>query len=197
MDVTSPVSSRLVRIRQMVKSDLGHAIQAVFCAVIFLLAVSCRTSDHGKPAISGEKAEDRCMVFNSIGVVHSPYTPEKGAPRQGWLAPDVESTIELDPEFEKCLEGNENYSNIIVLYYFDRSKGWNPIVERPGVGKRRGLFATCSPRRPNPIGMTEVKLVKRSGSTLHVLGLDAYDNTPVLDIKPVLHRCEFEDGSRL
>jgi tRNA-Thr(GGU) m(6)t(6)A37 methyltransferase TsaA len=128
------------------------------------------------------------MAFRRIGVVRSPYTPETKAPRQGALAPDVESLIVIDPEFEQGLQDIETFSHVIVLYAFDRSSGWNLLVRTPWEEERHGVFATRSPRRPNPIGMTVVKLIKRSGSTLHVQGFDAFDGTPVLDLKPYVPR---------
>ena len=126
------------------------------------------------------------MTFKKIGIIHSPYTPEKKAPRQGGLAPDVESTIVVDSEYEAGLQDIESFSHIIVYYVFDRSSGWNRKVKTPWEEKKHGVFATRSPRRPNPIGMTVVKLAKREGATLHVLGLDAFDGTPLLDIKPYI-----------
>ena len=131
-----------------------------------------------------ESAEDPELTLKRIGIVRSPYTPEVKAPRQGALAPDVESLIVIDPEYEEGLQDIETFSHIIVLYAFDRSSGWDLLVRTPWEKERHGVFATRSPRRPNPIGMTVVKLNGRSGSTLHVQGLDAFDGTAVLDLKP-------------
>lgn len=124
------------------------------------------------------------MTFKKIGVIRSAYTPESGAPRQGALAPHAASTIVVDPEYEEGLRDIETFSHLIVLYAFDRSKGWSGLVKTPWEEKRHGVFATRSPRRPNAIGMTVVKLVNREGTTLHVQGLDAFDGTPLLDLKP-------------
>lgn len=128
------------------------------------------------------------MAFKRIGVIHSPYNPDKGAPRQGALAPDTGSTIVVDAEYEAGLRDLEDFTHVIVLYAFDRSKGWSLDVKPPGDENTHGVFATRSPRRPNPIGMTVVELVRREGATLHVRGLDAYDGTPVLDLKPYVPR---------
>jgi tRNA-Thr(GGU) m(6)t(6)A37 methyltransferase TsaA len=154
--------------------------------LIAALPAACDRRHADEDAPGKEKTEDQVMIFKKIGVIHSPYTPEKKAPRQGALAPDVESTIVVDSEYEAGLQDIESFSHIIVYYVFDRSSGWNRKVKTPWEEKKHGVFATRSPRRPNPIGMTVVKLVKREGATLHVLGLDAFDGTPLLDLKPYI-----------
>jgi tRNA-Thr(GGU) m(6)t(6)A37 methyltransferase TsaA len=137
------------------------------------------------------------MVFNKIGIIRSPYSAGKQAPRQGKLAPDVVSSIVMDPEYETGLKDIETFSHIIVFYVFDRSSGWDPLVQTPWEQERHGVFATRSPRRPNPIGMTVVKLVGRSGSTLHVQGLDAFDGSPVIDLKPYILQFDgFENATQ-
>jgi tRNA-Thr(GGU) m(6)t(6)A37 methyltransferase TsaA len=164
----------------------------------FLLAVAALPVIMGM-AETDEKTETRkpgdwTMVMKSIGVIRSPYTPEKGAPRQGGLAAETESTIVLEPEYVEGLTDIEKFSHVIVLYAFDRSTGWSAMVKPPGSDVRRGVFATRSPRRPNPIGYTVVKLAGREGATLRVLGLDAFDGTPVLDLKPYIPRFDRVDG---
>ncbi len=124
------------------------------------------------------------FMFTPIGEFHSPLTPQTGAPRQGRFEPDIQATIEIDKQYEACLEGIEQFDYIIVLFVFDRSHGWHAKVTPPGAPKSRGLFSTRSPNRPCPIGMTIVKLEKREKNILHVSGVDAFDKTPVLDIKP-------------
>jgi len=126
------------------------------------------------------------MTFTPIGIVHSPFTPATGAPRQGRLDPDAPSRIVLDPGYEPGLKDLETFSHIYVLYAFNLSRGWRELVRTPWQAEKHGVFATRSPNRPNPIGLTVVKLVKREGAVLHVTGLDAYDGTPVLDLKPYI-----------
>ncbi|MBN2490439.1 MAG: tRNA (N6-threonylcarbamoyladenosine(37)-N6)-methyltransferase TrmO [Planctomycetes bacterium] len=128
------------------------------------------------------------MVFTAIGTIRSPYTPETGAPRQGRLQPDAASEIVLDARYEPGLKDIESFSHIFVVYAFDRSKGWQELVRTPWQSEKHGVFATRSCNRPNPIGLTVVKLVRREGAVLHVTGLDAYDGTPVLDLKPYVPR---------
>ena len=157
---------------------------AVLTSVVFL--PSCR----GGPSAEGGKAsglpKDRGIEFRQIGAIRSPYTPETGAPRQGRHAPDTESRIIVDAQYEAALQDLESFSHVIVLYAFDQSTGWSPRVQTPWEEKPHGLFATRSPNRPNPIGMTVVRLLRREGAVLYVAGLDAFDGTPVLDLKPYI-----------
>jgi tRNA-Thr(GGU) m(6)t(6)A37 methyltransferase TsaA len=175
----------------------GFVAHALLCVAIAAQAVSCYGDRNEFQAGRKGRAEDSGMVFNKIGVIRSPYPAKKQAPYQGKLAPNVESLILMDPEYETGLKDIETFSHIIVFYAFDRSSGWNPLVKTPWEQERHGVFATRSPRRPNPIGMTVVKLVRRSGSTLHVQGLDAFDGSPVLDLKPYVPRFDMvEDANR-
>jgi tRNA (adenine37-N6)-methyltransferase len=121
-----------------------------------------------------------------IGVVRSPFRERAEAPRQSSLARETRGTIELYPQrdFEHALEDIEEWSYLWVLFWFHLNEGWRPKVLPPRSAKRRGLFATRSPYRPNPIGMSVVKLERVEGLVLHVSGLDMLDGTPVLDIKP-------------
>jgi tRNA-Thr(GGU) m(6)t(6)A37 methyltransferase TsaA len=111
-----------------------------------------------------------------------------GAPRQGRLAPETASTIVVDDAYAPGLKDIETFSHVIVIYAFDRSQGWSATVRTPWEEQLHGVFAVRSPRRPNPIGVTVVKLVKREGARLHVEGLDAFDGTPLLDLKPYIPR---------
>ena len=105
----------------------------------------------------------------------------------------VVSTITLSPQWIEGLDGIEEFSHIMVIFYLDRATTDQPLrlkthpLGRPELPEV-GILATRSPIRPNSIGVTTVKLLHRSGNTLTVEGLDAYDNTPVLDIKPYLTR---------
>lgn len=102
------------------------------------------------------------------------------------------SEIEIDPAVLEALEGLEEFSHIWIVWWLDRSKGAPPSLKVRPEGRQEmplvGLFATRSPRRPNPIAMTSVRLLAREGTRLRVSGLDAAQGTPVLDIKPYLRR---------
>lgn len=134
----------------------------------------------------GGLLEDRGIEFRQIATIRSPYTPETGAPRQGAHAPGTESRIVVDGQYETALQDLESFSHVIVLYTFDKSTGWSPLVRTPWEEKLHGLFATRSPNRPSPIGMTVVRLLRREGPVLYVSGLDAFDGSPVLDLKPYM-----------
>lgn len=126
------------------------------------------------------------LVLEPIGVVRSPYVEKMQAPRQ----PDVEQgaagtvVLQAGRDFEHALEDLETFRYIWLLFWFDQSTGWRPKVLPPRSQKRRGLFATRAPHRPNPIGMSLVELTAIDGLVLHVKGLDLLDGTPILDIKP-------------
>ncbi|HTQ06439.1 MAG TPA: tRNA (N6-threonylcarbamoyladenosine(37)-N6)-methyltransferase TrmO [Polyangiaceae bacterium] len=126
------------------------------------------------------------LVCRPIGVVRSPFRERAEAPRQTAAARDVRGTIELLPghDFEHALEDLEMWPYLWVLFWFHLNEGWRPKVLPPRSAKRRGLFATRAPYRPNPIGMSAVKLEKVDGLVLHVSALDMLDGTPVLDLKP-------------
>jgi tRNA-Thr(GGU) m(6)t(6)A37 methyltransferase TsaA len=99
---------------------------------------------------------------------------------------DAEGVIQIMPEFEPGLQDVEGFSHLFILWVFDRAEGFDLVARPPIDNQPHGVFATRSPRRPNPIGLTVVELLRREGGALHVRGLDMLDGTPVLDIKPYL-----------
>ena len=118
-----------------------------------------------------------------IGVIHSPYLRKGDAPRQGRLSPTT-SEIEIFPEFGQGLKDVAELPHLIILYWFDRADRGTLKAIPPHSKKEHGVFATRSPDRPNPIGLAVVDLLGIDGNRLTVRGLDAFDGTPVLDIKP-------------
>lgn len=130
----------------------------------------------------------RRLDLTPIGVVHSPFTEKMQAPRQPGVAQSADGSIELfaGRDFEHALEDLTTFRYIWILFWFDRAEGWRPKVLPPRSEKRRGVFATRSPHRPNPIGMSLVELVGVDGLVLAVTGLDLLEGTPVLDIKPYI-----------
>jgi tRNA-Thr(GGU) m(6)t(6)A37 methyltransferase TsaA len=122
--------------------------------------------------------------FSPIGVIHSPYTDLTGMPIQPSGANDVVGTIVLDPQYEPGLKDLDGFSHLILIYHFHRSKGFQLTVEPFLDTMPRGLFATRAPRRPNPIGLSIVRLLKVEKNKLTVQGVDVLDETPLLDIKP-------------
>lgn len=126
------------------------------------------------------------IQYEPIGFLYSPYDPSTGAPRQGVLRPDVTGTIEVFEPYRRALADLSRFEYIVVVSHLDRITGWTARVRPPESGHEFGLFATRSPRRPNPIGLSVVKLLGIDGCTLLLSGIDAFDGTPVLDIKPYL-----------
>jgi tRNA-Thr(GGU) m(6)t(6)A37 methyltransferase TsaA len=120
-----------------------------------------------------------------IGYVRSPFREKADAPRQATLA-DVTGTIELLPEYVDGLSDLEGFDRIWVLFWFDRAEGWKPKVLPPRSTEKRGVFATRSPHRPNPIGASAIRLDRIEGNVLHVRDLDILDGTPVIDLKPYI-----------
>ncbi len=123
------------------------------------------------------------LKIEIIGYVHNEW--ESAEPGDADRMKESISTIEVREQFADALYRIEKYSELNILFYFDRSDGYElRTVTRSG--EVRGVFACCTPRRPSMIGMTTVRLLGVEGNTLTVTGLDALNNTPVLDIKPVV-----------
>ncbi len=125
------------------------------------------------------------IIFNPIGVIHSSIKDPVEAPREESTAGDVTATVEIFPEYTEGLTDLDGFSHIILLTYFHLSKEFSLLV-KPPLDKEvtHGVFATRSPRRPNPIGMSTVRLIKIEGNLLHITNTEMVDGTPVLDIKP-------------
>lgn len=128
------------------------------------------------------------IQYHPIGKFHTAYNTDTGAPRQGVLLPETKGTIEIYPRYHPALKDLDLFEYIIVLLHFSEVEKWDPTVNPPASTHEHdfGLFATRSPKRPNPIGLTIVKLDEINKGTLTVSGVDAFDGTPVLDIKPYL-----------
>lgn len=121
-----------------------------------------------------------------IGIARTPYTQTKEIPKGLGAKHDAEGVFEILPAFEAGLADIEGFSHLFVLWVFDRSEGFELFGTVPIDGQPHGVFATRSPRRPNPIGLTVVELIRRAGGRLHVRGVDMLDGTPILDLKPYL-----------
>ena len=121
-----------------------------------------------------------------IGTVKSPYAETREIPKRLGAQHEAQGVLEILPEFEVGLTDIEDFSHLHVLWAFDRSQGFDLLGTPPSDNRPHGVFATRSPRRPNPIGLTVVELLRRDGPRLHVRGVDMLDGTPILDIKPYL-----------
>ncbi len=126
-------------------------------------------------------------TMRPIGYVRSPFSETKQIPKGLGASHQEEGTLEVRPELEAGLTDIEGFSHLFVIWAFHRAEDRYDLVGRPPCDDRpHGVFATRSPRRPNPIGLTVVELLRRDGARLHVRGVDMLDGTPVLDIKPYL-----------
>lgn len=126
------------------------------------------------------------ISMKPIGYVRSPYRETKEVPKGLGASHEAEGTLEIQPEFEPGLLDIDGFSHLFVIWAFDRSEGFSLVGTPPSDDRPHGVFATRSPRRPNPIGLTVVELLGREGRELKVRGIDMLDGTPILDIKPYL-----------
>jgi tRNA-Thr(GGU) m(6)t(6)A37 methyltransferase TsaA len=124
--------------------------------------------------------------MQAIGYVGSPYKDAREVPRGLGTQHRADGILEIKPELELGLTDIEGFSHLFVIWAFDRSKGFELVGMPPSDNRPHGVFATRSPKRPNPIGLTVVELLRREGPRLHVRGVDMLDRTPILDIKPYL-----------
>jgi tRNA-Thr(GGU) m(6)t(6)A37 methyltransferase TsaA len=121
-----------------------------------------------------------------IGYVRSSYKNTREIPKGLGAKHDAEGVLEVLPEFGLGLTDIEGFSHLIIMWVFDHSQGFELLGTPPSDDRPHGVFATRSPRRPNPVGLTIVELLRRDGTRLHVRGVDMLDGTPILDIKPYL-----------
>src|ERR1700681_1972955 len=133
----------------------------------------------------------RMFTSQSIGFLSSTHQDTKEIPKGLGAKHDVDGVLKILPEFEPGLTDIEGFSHLFIIWEFDRSpreklRGVDLLASPPSDNRSHGVFATRSPRRPNPIGLTVVELLRREGVELHVRGVDMLDGTPILDIKPYL-----------
>ena len=133
------------------------------------------------------------ITYKSIGIVHSPFKKPKGTPIQPRAARGIEGTVEIFPEYEKGLKDIVGFSHIILICHFHLSKTFSLEIKPYMEDKLHGLFATRAPSRPNPIGLSVVRLVKVKGYKLYIKDIDIVDGTPLLDIKPYIPEFGAED----
>jgi tRNA-Thr(GGU) m(6)t(6)A37 methyltransferase TsaA len=136
------------------------------------------------------------MIVKQIGVIHSPFREAKGTPIQPAFAKEAQGIVELLPEYAEGLKDLEGFERIWLIYWFDRAREYKLRVVPYMDTVEHGLFATRAPSRPNPIGMSPVKLERIEGSRLFISDMDILDGTPLLDIKPYSPRFDCFDVKR-
>jgi len=137
------------------------------------------------------------IEYEPIGVIHTPFQQPTGMPRNPFAGRGVRGTVEVDPAYAAGLKDLDGFSHLVLLFHFHRSDGYELEVIPRRDGRRPGLFATRSPRRPNGIGLSVVRLDRVEGNALHVLDVDMVDGTPLLDIKPYLRDVRDGDAVRI
>lgn len=137
------------------------------------------------------------IIYTSIGVVHSPYTEPRGTPIQPAASNAVKGIVEVFPEYAEGLRHIDGFSHIILLYHFHLSKGFSLHVTPFLDETLHGVFSTRAPRRPNPIGISILPLMKVEGNMLHVQDVDIVDGTPLLDIKPYVPEFDMRTAEKI
>jgi tRNA-Thr(GGU) m(6)t(6)A37 methyltransferase TsaA len=134
------------------------------------------------------------LTLTPIGLIRTPYHDRYAAPSQPGLDSrnaEGRAILNSGSNFEQALEDLDGFDKIWLIYWFDRNPNWKPKVQVPrGPRAKRGVFATRSPHRPNPLGLSLVTLLEVSGRTVRFSGADILDRTPLLDIKPYLPSVE-------
>ena len=126
------------------------------------------------------------MEMRPIGVIRTPFADREGMPRSTSQAAGIKGTAEVFEAYRAGLKDLDGFSHVILIWHLDRSEGFRLEVVPPKQTQTRGLFATRSPHRPNPIGLSVVRLDRVVDGVLHVEGVDMLDGTPLLDIKPYI-----------
>lgn len=124
------------------------------------------------------------IQFHAIGIIRSPHLEPAGTPIQPVYAAGAVGSVVVYPAFATALRDIEGFERIWLIYLLHRARGFEPEVVPYRDTKSHGLFATRSPTRPNPIGMSAVRLIGREENVLHVADMDILDSSPILDIKP-------------
>ena len=126
------------------------------------------------------------FTMKPIGYVRSPFNDTTQIPKGCGAKHEAEGELEILPEYEAGLADIEGFSHLYVIWVFDKSEGYDLTAHPPSDDRPHGVFATRSPERPNPIGLSVVQLRGRRGNRLSAAGLDMLNGTPILDIKPYL-----------
>lgn len=137
------------------------------------------------------------ITYKSIGVIHTPHKEPSGIPIQAKAAETIEGTVEVFAEYAEGLKDLSGFSHIVLIYHFHRSRK-AALHQKPFLDdEERGVFAIRSPSRPNPVGLSVVRLVGVENNILTVKGLDILDGTPLIDIKPYVPEFDVFEVDRI
>jgi tRNA-Thr(GGU) m(6)t(6)A37 methyltransferase TsaA len=137
------------------------------------------------------------IKYQPIGTIHSPYKNRENMPIQPSAAEGAKGSIDIQGRYIPALSDLEGFSHIYLLYHFHLSKSFQLKVFPFLDDQQRGLFATRAPKRPNPIGLSVVRLVNIKANIIHIENVDVIDGTPLLDIKPYIHEMESVKDCRI
>lgn len=124
------------------------------------------------------------IKYQPIGTIHSDHKTPQGTPIQSALAGNVKGYIDLNPDYVPGLRDLDGFSHLLLIYHFHLSRDWSLTVKPFLEDVEHGVFATRAPKRPNPIGLSVVRLERIEDNILHISDVDIVDGTPLLDIKP-------------
>jgi tRNA-Thr(GGU) m(6)t(6)A37 methyltransferase TsaA len=136
------------------------------------------------------------ITYRPIGIVHSPFREPYGTPIQSVSAQNAEGVVEVFPEYAAGLEDIDGFSHIILIYHFHLSKGFSLMVKPFLDNPSHGIFACRAPARPNPIGISIVRLTRAEKDRLYIQDVDILDGTPLLDIKPYVPEFDNREADR-
>ncbi|MGD9073780.1 MAG: tRNA (N6-threonylcarbamoyladenosine(37)-N6)-methyltransferase TrmO [Desulfobacteraceae bacterium] len=137
------------------------------------------------------------FTFRAIGVLRTPYRSKSGVPIQGIFDPESKGRAEIFEQYVSGLKDIEGFSHLILLYVFHQSDGYDLICKPYMENQLHGVFSIRAPKRPNPIGFSVVRLVRREGSVLYLAEVDMLDETPLLDIKPFVPKFDHRENVRV
>jgi len=124
------------------------------------------------------------IIYKPIGIIHTPFKDVKEMPIQPIGAKGIQGTINIEPEYVDGIKDLEGFSHVFLIYHFHLSQGYSLQIEPFMDDDLHGVFATRAPKRPNPIGISVVRLARVEEGLLHIEDVDMVDGTPLLDIKP-------------
>lgn len=137
------------------------------------------------------------IKYKPVGIIYSPFKEPKGTPIQPTAAKGIDGAIEVFPEYAEGLKDLEGFSHIILIYHFHLVKESSLKVKPFMDNQIHGVFSTRSPSRPNPIGVSVVRLVRIDGNMLYIQDVDIVDGTPLLDIKPYVPEFDIKEVERI
>jgi tRNA-Thr(GGU) m(6)t(6)A37 methyltransferase TsaA len=137
------------------------------------------------------------VAYEPIGVIHTPFKTRENMPIQPSGGKGVKGVAVLRPDLAEALVDVDGFSHVYLIYHMHRSRGWSSKVVPFLDTRKRGLFATRAPKRPNPIGISVVRVVSVEENSLHFQDVDMLDGTPLLDIKPCVREFDAGKGMRI